>query len=325
MATSQWLTAPDEDTRQRLERDLRDAGISPVSQALLDEVQHATLLRPHEGDLPGFGAIIADEDTAVPDKLAGTEVDFEHVARLRELADGSSSFVERRASGSHLRLLSRAAQEIDLVEHCRGSARRVVRLRPDGTLQVIAAGRIWTRHRSGWRSEPTADTVVAHLRDAQLPPGIDAEVLRGLLQLAVHTLSAHQVGATLVLLPDWDRTGCARDLDAGGSTPLLPVADRSADGAIANLLRQHDGAALISPDGSLWWAGAELAGPPPTGASPVAGSGGDGGMRHRSAARFSKLRPDAVVVVVSGDGPVSLFVAGEDIAPPEAEADLREN
>ncbi len=36
-------------------------------------------------------------------------------------------------------------------------------------------------------------------------------------------------------------------------------------------------------------------------------------MRHRSAARFSRMRPDTWVFVVSQDGPVSVFVDGHDV------------
>ena len=43
------------------------------------------------------------------------------------------------------------------------------------------------------------------------------------------------------------------------------------------------------------------------------------GSRYNSALRYTRLHGDAVVVVVSSDGPVSVFVNGEDltiVSPP---------
>ena len=134
-------------------------------------------------------------------------------------------------------------------------------------------------------------------------------MLAGLLDLVAHVLGPRSVGATLVWLADWERSGCETSLPEGGSTPLLSLTERAHDGAVTNLLQQHDGAALVSPDGALWWVGAELRGATITDdVEPAVG-----GMRHRSAARFSRLRPDAWVFVISHDGPVSVFVDGRDV------------
>jgi hypothetical protein len=293
--------------RARLARELEDVGIAPVDEAFLDEVVHASRQRGHEGTLPAFGAFVAA--TGMGTEGIAERVQFESLSRLRQLADGRTSFLERTPTEFALVIRERRISEADLAKLCAERDGHVVRLFPSGVLQVLSGERIWTRVRTRWWRRPTAtrchDTLM--VLDAR-PPG-DPEVLAGLLDLAVHTLSPAGIGATLVWLPDWDRTGCAGSLAGGGSTPLLSVTDRALDPALKNLLAQHDGAALISPDGSLWWAGAELIAPPtPPDEPPIVG-----GTRHRSAARFSHLRPDAWVIVISHDGPVSVFVSGREV------------
>ena len=201
--------------------------------------------------------------------------------------------------------------ERELVATCHDRDAHGVRLEPTGDLHLLAADRIWTRRRSQWQARPTARDLLDRLRTHDGRPG-DVEVLAGLLDLVAHVLGPRNVGATLAWLPNWERTGCEDSLPTGGSTPLLSLLERAHDGAVTNLLRQHDGAALVSPAGALWWVGAELRGDrapadASTSSPPV------GGMRHRSAARFSRRRPDAWVFVVSHDGPVSVFVGGRDL------------
>src|SRR5690606_28240005 len=106
-----------------------------------------------------------------------------------------------------------------------------------------------------WEVRPTAPALMARLVEEPTRPGNEG-VLRGLCELVAHQLGPREVGATLVWLPDWERRGCAATLPRGGSTPLLSLRDRALDGAVTNLLRQHDGAALVAPSGVLWWVGA---------------------------------------------------------------------
>lgn len=299
--------SPVERARIRLHHELEDLGIHGVDGAVLTELAHASHRQMHEGSLPGYGAIIQSESSAARTGMTAARTEFEDAERLRQLADGRTSFVERVGEDVALWMAARDITETELVHICRERDARAVRLDPDGGLHILSADRIWSRRRNQWRRRPTAHSLYGQLLEAtESRPGSD-RVLQGLLDLAVHVLGPRDLGATLVWLPDWSRRGCEQSLPAGGSTPLLDMTDRTLDGAVTNLIRQHDGAALVAPNGSLWWVGAELAAPF-TMASP-----GTGGMRHRSAARFSHLRPDAWVFVVSHDGPVSVFVDGRDL------------
>lgn len=297
-----------ETARSRLAVELAELGLD-VGDALLDELAHAARRHTHEGVLPGYGAIVLRPEGLVRSGMTAARTEFEDAERLRQLADGRSSFVERIGDDVSLWLSPAEVTEVDLVAACRAREADAVRLDVDGGLHLVTADRVWTRHRTQWRQRPTAATLAAHLAGVEPCPG-DEAALRGLLDLAVHALGPRDVGATLVWLPDWDRRGCHRSLPAGGSTPLLPLTDRTLDGAVTNLLRQHDGAALVAPHGALWWVGAELEAAPGEDPAPAVG-----GMRHRSAARFSRLRPDTWVVVVSHDGPVAVYVGGRDLSP----------
>ena len=293
----------------RLRVELREVGAGDVSDTVLDELGHGVRRQAHEGTLPGYGALVMTAEQAGRTGRTAGRTEFEDPERLRQLADGRTSFVERIDDDVSLWLAPQEVTEVDLVQICRERGAHAVRLDPDGDLHLLTADRIWTRRRAQWHERPTAPALRSCL-DAVAPCPGEPDVLDGLLDLAAHVLGPRDVGATLVWLPDWERTGCSASLPTGGSTPLLSLTDRTHDGAVTNLLRQHDGAALVSPGGALWWVGAELAAPPDDDAVPAVG-----GMRHRSAARFSRRRPDAWVVVVSQDGPVSVFVDGRDVTP----------
>lgn len=302
------IDSPLDRARTRLEVELRDLGIEGVDGVLLTELAHASRRQMHEGALPGYGAIVQSLEAAARTGVTAARTEFEDPERLRQLSDGRTSFVERVGDDVCLWLAPREITEVELVRICHERDARAVRLDTDGGLHVITPDRIWSRFRSHWRPRPTAASYHRRLLELGLDPPGDPEVLRGLLDLAVHVLGPRDVGATLVWLPDWNRRGCEASLPTGGSTPLLPLTDRTLDGALTNLLRQHDGAALVSPEGALWWVGAELVAPPGLDMPPVVG-----GMRHRSSARFSHLRRDSWVIVVSHDGPVSVFVGGEEV------------
>lgn len=295
--------------RARLEVELGDLGLVDLGEAMLTELAHASMRQLHEGRLPGYGAIIQTAEAAARGGVTAGRTEFEDPERLRQLADGRTSFVERVGDDVCLWLAPRVVTECELVDLCRDRDARAVRLTADGALHAVLPDRIWTRSRNQWWRRSTAAAMHERLVALDRPMPGPAHVLRSLLDLAVHVLSPHDVGATLVWMPDWERRGCTRSLPSGGSTPLLGLDDRTLDAAVTNLLRQHDGATLVSPEGALWWVGAELAAVPGEGDAPVSG-----GMRHRSAARFSRLRPDTWVLVVSHDGPVSVYVEGREVS-----------
>jgi hypothetical protein len=84
--------------------------------------------------------------------------------------------------------------------------------------------------------------------------------------------------------------------------------DRVSDLApLRHVLGQIDGAAVFDRDGVLRQLGVRLV-PSPTAESDIDGYRG---MRHTSGRRYSFDEPEATVVVISEDGPVSVLRKGE--------------
>ena len=140
-------------------------------------------------------------------------------------------------------------------------------------------------------------------------PGCIAEgertVLGRLLDFAVHDLGARGIGSTLVLHPD-------AHLDAVHER-RLPVPpelhiERPHDLApLRHALAQTDGATVFDRSGTLRWMGVRLV-PSRQAEDAVRPLGG---TRHTSALRYTHDDREAVVIVISEDGPVTVMRAGE--------------
>jgi hypothetical protein len=124
--------------------------------------------------------------------------------------------------------------------------------------------------------------------------------------VSVHWLAPARAGATLVVHDD--------DGDAGPDTssatpgPALTVTDRRHYPPLLASLVQRDLATLIDGRGHVHALGVGLRAS--DAAQDTVSHGG--GMRHRSARRWSHDHPDATVTVtvVSADGPVTVYRAG---------------
>jgi DNA integrity scanning protein DisA with diadenylate cyclase activity len=162
----------------------------------------------------------------------------------------------------------------------------------------------WTGYR--WTRRPNARAEHESLQP-QLADVVPA-VLGGVLELAIHWLSPARIGATLVV------PGPQRDagLDLGHSVlaPSLSVTARHHYPALLAALSQTDLACVIEPGGPVRRLGVALRPSPESGAAVDDARG----MRHRSAARYTWDQPDALAVVVSEDGPVTVYRAGETVS-----------
>jgi DNA integrity scanning protein DisA with diadenylate cyclase activity len=130
-------------------------------------------------------------------------------------------------------------------------------------------------------------------------------VLDRLLRFAVHDLGALGIGA-LFVFGGRPNTGVEPRL----ATPPPLRIDRATDlGPLRHVLAQIDGAAVLDGDGVLRQLGVRLV-PSRAAEDAVAPTGG---TRRISAQRYSFDDPDAIVVVVSEDGPVTVFRSGRVI------------
>jgi DisA bacterial checkpoint controller nucleotide-binding len=246
---------------------------------------------------------------AVGDLVDLVAVDAHPLNLARRFADGRSSFLTIHLDGRrHLALFRRAVQfEADLIEVQADTGAYIVQRTP-----VLEATRVFTGARtiewSGyrWTARPNAQTQYEKLRPfvrAIAPP-----VLGGLLKFAIHWLSPGRVGATLVV--PVSHGGDGLDMDNGVAIPPLSITTRHHYPALLAALMQTDLATVVDGRGWVHHIGVGLNSSPE--ADAVVGT--SGGMRHRSAARYTYDHPDSVAVVVSEDGPVTVFRHGKSLS-----------
>jgi DNA integrity scanning protein DisA with diadenylate cyclase activity len=123
----------------------------------------------------------------------------------------------------------------------------------------------------------------------------------------VHELAARRIGATLIWRPAGTDIPRHRHEPLIRNAPRLRLDHAGEAAALAQALAQTDGAALFDRDTALIGLGIRLA--PSSEAEQTVGP--LRGMRHTSARRYSHDDPDAIVVVVSESGPVTIMYRGD--------------
>ena len=157
-------------------------------------------------------------------------------------------------------------------------------------------------HGLTWHHEPP---VSAWIDDARACPAHgDVDVVHALLEFAVHDLGSNGIGALLIYRPD-DEPGPAVE-DRLPPPPPLGIRRPTGLAPLRHALAQVDGAAVFDASGTLRQLGVRLV---PTAAA-ESEVDGLGGMRHTAARRYSYDDPQATVIVVSEDGPVTVLRAG---------------
>ncbi|HKY67391.1 MAG TPA: diadenylate cyclase, partial [Acidimicrobiales bacterium] len=290
---------------RRLKSELKDDGIvidadEQILAVLLDELEHARRPQQFERRTPLYGSMIVPPDRSLIE--AGELVDLipldgMPLEEARRFADGRSTYLAVGPDGSRtLACFRRSVQyEADMVEIQSDTGAFIVQRTP-----VLGVTRLftptetieWTGYR--WTQRPNARA--QHELLQPFLPHITSAVLGGLLELAVHWLSPGRVGATLVVPVTHGESGL--DLSRAIATPDLSVTARHHYPALLGALLQTDLATVIDAAGrphhigvGLHWSGeAEQA------------IEVNGGMRHRSAARYTYDHRDAVAIVVSEDG-----------------------
>ncbi|MFP5489497.1 MAG: diadenylate cyclase [Acidimicrobiia bacterium] len=302
---------------QRLADELADEGL-PAFDGVADPVaalvELAYALRPQrfEGRVPTYGALLPPSVDVLVEPF-GEPADLVPVADVdvqfaRRFADGVTSFAVRLGDGiSHIACFTRnLADEYDLVGLQAAIGGVIVQRHPRGQVRLFGPAGVVRWDGVAWHRDPPVDAWIVRLRS--VAPDLQVDGLRPLMRFAVHELAAQRIGATLI----WRPTG---DLLANRHEPLVHNAPRlrldsvGEEAALAHALSQTDGAALFDGAPSLVALGLRLA--PSTAAERAVGA--MHGMRHTSALRYSHDDPDAVVIVVSEAGPVTLMHCGRAI------------
>ncbi len=306
---------------QRLRDELADECVPAVTGAF-DElaalVELAYALRPpqHEGRAVAYGAILVEEPIP-PAVLDLGPLDHEMVpvdqldpALVRRFADGLRTFVVRDAEGiSSLLCVGRAmTREYDLVILRDLLDALVIQRHPTGQVRTYGPAGVVRWDGISWYHEPPIDTLLTSL--GSVVDGIPTADLRLLLLFAVHELSPRRIGATLVWRRDRPGDTASRREPRHPRVPTICLGKPGGPAAIANAVAQTDGAAVFSPGCLLSALGVQLV------PSTAAKNRIDlvGGTRHTSALRYSYDDADAVVIVVSEDGPVTVMHEGRSLS-----------
>ncbi len=193
---------------------------------------------------------------------------------------------------------------------------------------ILARERIVNFSGLAYISKPYQYDILQALRQkiVPFPWGNDCiQTLKSALRLAVHKLSPENHGATFLILSPNDISAlgkliAARDLiiDQALSPTNCSLTRRAYQRPLVHLMGQMDGATTISPTGDVLHIGAffRSVGMELTGAELAQHYG----TRHRSAAEFSK-EIEGIAIVVSSDGPVTVFRKGEPLPIPRIDSD----
>lgn len=306
---------PTEPRLRRLAEEMTEDGMGFVldggpTETILEEVDYAMRPPVHERRIPSYGSIIGPT-TAPESWTATTQLAVERRpttefgdAQIRRFADGISSWAIRSGGGvDELVVFDRSASsERDIVILAAASGGLVVQRHPSGVVRIVGPGGVVRHDVTGWHHEPPLESWLHDI------PGCresgELTILGLLLDFAVHDLGARGVGSLLILHESGD-VGVPHEQ----RLPVPPALriDRPNDLApLRHALAQTDGATVFDRTGTLRRMGVRLV---PSRAAEVEVRA-IGGTRHTSARRFSYDVPDAVVIAVSEDGPVTVLRAG---------------
>jgi hypothetical protein len=321
--------APTEGRLRRLAEELHEEQLGFLlddhGDVVLEELDYA--LRPpvHERRIPSYGSVIApahhpEDWTATTELLVQRRPTVEFGdAQVRRFADGISSWAVRSELGvDELIVFDRSAgSERDLVILAAAAGGPIVQRHPSGVVRVVGPSGVVRRDVTGWHHEPPFDRWLASVPGGCRQDGAPT-VLGRLLDFAVHDLGARGIGATLIHHPIGELP--QRHELRLPVPPALRI-DRPYDLApLRHALAQTDGATVFDDSGTLRRMGVQLV---PSRAAEAAVRA-VGGTRHTSARRYSHDDADAVVIVVSEDGPVTILKAGVPIGRSPSGSELRE-
>jgi len=281
------------------------------SEACLKEMGKCLQPDIHEGRIAPYGALIGRSyDMANHAKFIKLSVD--QLKLGRSVADGVRTFTIFDVNGFQGLLLLRApaTDELTLVNLRETTDSTILTRDSEGTTRVFLQTGIAVHRHRRWSFRPAVDLIVQRLQ--KTCPCVEQPAFGAVLRFAFHQLSPFKTGATLVWCleqpseKDLEKMRPAIDL----TRLRADVADEAVLPSIRHLLAQVDGATIIAPEGMFLGTGAQLQ--PSSKSKQVVSE--HKGTRHTSARRFSFDFDRSIVVVVSGDGTVSIFSDGASIA-----------
>lgn len=304
---------------RRLGEELIEVGLPRPSdpemfELLVEEVDHALRPTVHERRVPSTGTIVDPfADPGVWHTITELGIIREaaterSLPELRWFADGLSSWVLRRTlGGDELVMFDRpAGSERDLRVLSAAFGAVIVQRHPAGSVRIVGDFGVFRTQGFDWHHEPPIEGWV-DMASSWGSVG-EAEVLRALLEFAVHDLGGQGIGALLIYRSDEGDGPPAEDLLS--PPPALDVRKPFHLAPLRHALMQVDGAAVFDREGVLSRLGVRVI---PSSEAEV-NVGALGGTRHTSGRRYSYDDPTAIVIAVSEDGPVTVLRNGKILA-----------
>jgi len=308
---------------QRLADELDDDGVELAHTGLaarlvLEELDYCRRIPMFEGRRPIYGAFVSAGAPEMGGDGYGVDVvDIPFPLDMaRPYADGRSAYLLRRGDEPEsvaVACFDRALQyEADLVRLQEATGVTVIQRTPVlGVTRLFQEGSVLSWDGRSWTARPTAASLLTAV--CHHAPRFPEEVVSGVLELALHWLSPARAGATLLVTEGLDKASF--DTTGAHKSPALTLANRRHFPPVMSVLVQRDLATVVGPDGAVRAIGVALR----ASSAADAETSHPRGMRHRSAQRWSFDHPEALVVVVSEDGPVTVFCAGEVIVGTHAD------
>ncbi|MEM9612298.1 MAG: DNA integrity scanning protein DisA nucleotide-binding domain protein [Actinomycetota bacterium] len=278
--------------------------------ALLEELAYAMRPPVHERRVPSYGVFvepsidIIDWTEAIGFGVSRRKVQDLPDRAVRLFANGIVSWVVRSPNGvNDLVVFDRGVgSERDLSVLSSTTDATMIQRHPVGIVRAVGPFGVLRHEGIDWQLEPPVGRWLD--MGSCLHGGLKPDVLNQLLLLAVHDVAARRVGATFVIAPGGRLEPSA---EVRYRTPPEFSVQRPADLApLVHILGQLDGAAVFDETGTLRRLGVRLV----PSAKAEAAVEPYRGTRHTSALRYSFDDPDATIIVISEDGPVSVLQGG---------------
>jgi hypothetical protein len=297
----------------RLRQELFDELGLKLTEEALDELTYARYMEPHEGTRAAYGAVVWNTALRGAPPLpspAGFLDSHATLDVLRTFADGRTSFVIRGPGIAPALAVDPAwrGTESDLATYAARVGVTVIQRLATGRVRLYLADHVYSEEGGIWLARPTAAAYqkkLAHVVDVH-----HHDTAQAILDLCVHSLSPAGHGATLVWFPGGMADSEAfLDFSVMLTPPALSATDPTHGPAISHALGQMDRAAILDATGRLIHLNVSL-----QHADVNAAVALPGGTRHNSAARYSASQEQAVVFVISADGPVTVLHRGSVVA-----------
>ena len=278
--------------------------------ALAHEIDHALHPAVHERRVPSSGTFL-DPRSDPASWPSGSQLDIirgpvgeQPLESARWFADGLSSWLVRRTDGTNEWMIfdRPAGSERDLVVLASVFDAAIVQRHPAGSVRVAGSFGVLRWDGFDWHHEPPLRSWIGAVTVSPAHDG--AAVLEALVEFAIHDLGSRGIGALLIFRPDVEPGPPVEERLP--TPPPLRIRIPAHLAPLRHALVQVDGAAVFDADGVLRHLGVRLV--PSSAAEETVDA--LGGTRHTSARRYSHDDPNATVIAVSDDGPVTVFRNG---------------